>query len=292
MKRWLNEPLLHFLLAGGVLFAAYGWLNRGGEDAPRTVRITAAEVDWLRETWARQWQRPPTDQELRGLVADYLKESLLAREAEELGLGENDTVVRRRLAQKMEFLVQDTARLAEPSDEELRRLHVARGERYQEPARISFLQIFFKAAEGATAAKSALSIHDPRPPAELGDRTLLEREYHWVEEQEVSGVFGAEFATQVLALEPGQWHGPLSSGYGFHLVLVRERMPARARPFDEVRARMLEDWHREQQTRAHEQFFSVLLEKYDVVVDESVKPLLGPKADWMGRERVQRTQRN
>jgi hypothetical protein len=80
MRRWLKEPLLHFLVAGGLLFAAYGWLNRESVSTPNTVHITMAEVNWLRETWARQWQRPPSEQELRGLVTDYLKESLLARE--------------------------------------------------------------------------------------------------------------------------------------------------------------------------------------------------------------------
>jgi hypothetical protein len=94
------------------LFAAYAWLNRGGGAAPDAVCITTAEVHWLQEMWARQWQRPPNEQELRGLIADYVKEALLAREARALGLDEHDTVVRRRLAQKLEFLVQDTAHLA------------------------------------------------------------------------------------------------------------------------------------------------------------------------------------
>jgi hypothetical protein len=114
---------LHFLLVGGLLFAAYAWLDGGSDATPRVVRITAVEVNWLKDTWARQWQRPPSEQELRGMVADYAKEALLARHAHELGLAENDTVVRRRLAQKMEFLVQDTARLAEPGEDELRQLY-------------------------------------------------------------------------------------------------------------------------------------------------------------------------
>ena len=138
MRHWLKEPLLHFLVAGGLLFAAYAWLNRGGGEAPHAVPITATEVHWLKEMWARQWQRPPDEPELRGMVTDYVKEKLLAREARALGLDENDTIVRRRLAQKLEFLVQDTARLADPHEDELRQLYDTSRARYHTPARLSF----------------------------------------------------------------------------------------------------------------------------------------------------------
>jgi hypothetical protein len=101
--RMLREPLLHFLLIGGLLFATYSWLRRGACDdtAPAGVRITASEVAWLKETWSRQWQREPTREELRGLATEFLKEELLAREARAMRLDENDTIVRRRLAQKV-----------------------------------------------------------------------------------------------------------------------------------------------------------------------------------------------
>lgn len=209
MRGWFKEPLLHFLVAGGLLFAVYAWLNRGGGDEPRVVRITAAEVNWLRETWARQWQRPPSEQDLRGIVADYLKEELLAREARELGLEENDTVVRRRLAQKMEFLVQDTARLADPGENELREIYNANRARYQNPPRISFTQIYFTTEAAARQGLDQLATHGA---ADLGDRTLLERDYAEADEQAVRSLFGPEFAEKLFALEPGQWRGPVASG--------------------------------------------------------------------------------
>jgi parvulin-like peptidyl-prolyl isomerase len=273
MRHWLKEPLLHFLVAGGLLFAAYAWLNRGDGEAPRVIRITAAEVHWLKETWARQWQRPPNEQELRGLVADYVKEALLAREAREMGLDENDTIVRRRLAQKLEFLVQDTARLAEPSEEELRQLYDMSRARYQTPRRISFTQIYFKTE---AAARQGLEELATRSAAELGDPSLLENAYTQVDEQTVTSLFGRDFADRIFALELDQWHGPITSGYGFHLVRISERQAAQLRPFDEVRAQVLDEWYRSQQARANAQFFAGLLQKYDVVVEESIKPLLGP----------------
>ena len=277
MKRWLKEPLLHFLIVGGLLFAAYAWLNRGGGgDTPRVVRITAAEVDWLQTMWTRQWQRPPSKSELRGIVTDYLKEELLAREARELGLDDNDTVVRRRLAQKLTFLVQDTARLAEVEEDELRRHYDDNREFYQSPALISFTQIFFKTEAAARQGVEALRT---RSATELGDPSLLERDYARTDEQSVASLFGRQFAARVFALQAGHWHGPLASPYGFHLVRISERQAARARPFDEVREQVLDAWHRAQQDKASRQFFAALLKKYNVVVEANIKPLIGPLAE-------------
>lgn len=278
MKRWLKEPLLHFLLAGGLLFGVHTWLNRGSENEPRVVRVTAAEVNWLKETWSRQWHRPPDEQELRGLISDYVKEVLLAREARELGLDENDTIVRRRLVQKMEFIVQDTVRLAEPGEEALRRHYDDHRTRYQTPTRVSFTQLYFKTE---AAARRGLEELGAGPEGEPGDRSLLEREFVRADPQTVTSLFGPEFADRLFALDPGRWHGPVASGYGFHLVRIGERQAAQPHAFEEVRAQVVEEWHRSQQAKANERLFAELLEKYNVVVDKSVQPLIGPLAEVM-----------
>jgi hypothetical protein len=268
-----NEPLLHFLVFGAMLFGTYAWLNRGSVDEPHVVRITAADVNWLRVTWSRQWQRPPNDQELRGLVNDYLKEELLAREAKEIGLDEDDTIVRRRLAQKMEFLVQDTISLAEPGEDVLHRFYDSHRTEYQIPARASFMQVYFKTE---TAARRGLQVLAKLGPDEIGDPSLLGREYSETDEQTVANIFGKDFAASIFSIEPGSWQGPVASSYGFHLVRISERQAAQVRPFDQVRAQALDEWHRTQQTKVSEKFFAGLLKKYDVVVDQSIKSLIGP----------------
>jgi hypothetical protein len=265
--------LLHFVVVGALLFGTYAWLDREDDEQPRVVRITTAEVQWLAETWTRQWHHPPSEQELRGLVRDYLKESLLAREARELGLDENDTIVRRRLAQKMEFLAQDTTRLAEPGEDALRQFYDTRRAQYKTPARISFTQLFFKTE---AAARRALNQLDTRDSSNLGEPSLLERDHVLADEQAVASVFGPAFAAKLFALAPGPWHGPLASGYGFHLVQVHELQAETVRPFDEVRARVLDDWHGEQQAKASEQLLDLLLKKYDVVMDDGLEPVIGP----------------
>jgi hypothetical protein len=283
MQRLLKEPLLHFLVLGALIFAVYSWLNRSLPDnksAAGTVRITSNEIAWLKETWSRQWQREPTRDELRGLVTDFLKEELLAREARALGLDQNDTIVRRRLAQKLEFLVQDTSSLAEPTEEDLRRFYEANPERFQTDAHISFTHVFFrreKRASAATEAKAALDdLARGANPADFGDRLLVDSEIVDADMQSVAGQFGREFADAVFTLKPGAWNGPIESGYGLHLVRVSEVKPGKRRAFSEVKTQVLEYWREQRQRSDNEKYFASLLKKYDVVVDDSVKPLIGP----------------
>jgi parvulin-like peptidyl-prolyl isomerase len=125
----------------------------------------------------------------------------------------------------------------------------------------------------------------PAQAAELGDRSLLQQDFADLDEQAVASQFGAEFARAICTLEPGRWRGPLESGYGLHLVRVAEVRQPRQRSFAEVSAQVLEQWRSEKQKGADEAYFAGLLEKYDVVVDESVKPLLGPALVAKGRER-------
>jgi hypothetical protein len=272
-----KEPLLHFLLLGAALFGAYALLNRGTQTEPQQVqvRISEGDVQWLKETWARQWQREPTRDELRGLVTEYLKEELLSREAREMGLDQNDTYVRRRLAQKVEFLVQDASRLAEPTEDDLRTFYAAHPELFSEDARVSFTQVYFSREHRAGVAAARARLEASANPTELGDRLMVGSEFHDASEQTVAGQFGAEFARAVFALQPGAWHGPIESAYGLHLVRVSEKKSARPRAFAEVRAQALERWHDLQQRDNSERYFAGLLKKYDVVVDENVKPLVG-----------------
>jgi hypothetical protein len=288
MKRLIREPLLHFLLIGAVLFGAYVWRNRGapGESKLRQVRISEADVKWLNETWAKQWQREPTQEELRGLVTEFLKEELLAREAREMGLDQDDIVVRRRLAQKVEFLVQDTSQWVEPTEADLQKFYAAHPGRFSEPARVSFTQVYFSHKQRPDAAADAqaalVRLRYPQfstlnlQPSEQGDRLMLDSDFRDVGQQTVAGQFGDEFAAAVFALPAGDWHGPVQSGYGLHLVRVLSQTPAQQREFAQVRLQVLDRWREQRRQESNREYFAGLLKKYDVVMDESVKPLVGP----------------
>ncbi|SRR6266540_1708541 len=278
-----NEPLLHFLIFGTALFAVCAWLDNGKRDAQaagtKQVRITESDVHWLEEAWTRQWQRHPTREELRGLVTGYLREELLAREARELGLDQNDTFIRRWLAQKVQFLVQDTARPIEPTEDDLQKFYAAHPEQFVEEARVSFLQVYFSQdhPEEIAAALSRLRTSDN--PTVIGERLLVPSEFHDAGHQAVAGQLGEEFARSVFVLQPGKWHGPIVSGYGLHLVRVSTLKPARQRAFAEVKDKVLEAWRQKQQQAEREKYYAELEKKYEVAADESVKPLLGPMAE-------------
>jgi hypothetical protein len=285
--RLLREPLVHFALAGGLLFGAYSWLNRGGEGeggADRSIRVTEGDLAWIVETSTRQWQRPPTPDELRNLVAEYVREELLAREARELELDRDDTIVRRRLAQKMTFFLEDTARAAEPPEAELRALFERGRKRYETPPRTTFEQIYFnperrgeRAADDARRTLAALAKAGAAAEwTELGDRTLLPQTLADADDMAVSGQFGGELARAVAALAPGAWQGPIASEFGLHLIRVTARTEAEPRSFEEVRSEVVEAWRRDREAKAKATYFAGLLEKYDVEVDETVSPLLLP----------------
>jgi hypothetical protein len=274
---WLREPLLHFAAGGALLFAAYALLNPPAPASNAQVRIGAGEMKWLATTWQRQWGREPTVDELRVLVSDLVKEELLAREARELRLDENDTIVRRRLAQKLEFLLHDTARLTEPSDKELWRFYEASPDVFLSVPRVSFTQIYFRSERrsAATTALQELAGAGPADAARLGDRLLVEAEFRDAEPQAVAAAFGPEFARAVFQLPPGEWHGPLESGYGVHLVRVAAAQPAQRRDFEEVRPLVLERWREQQQREAEARFLQRLMAKYEVLIDDSVKAAIG-----------------
>jgi hypothetical protein len=277
----LREPLFHFLIAGALLFGGYEWWTRNARAAPAedAVMIGQGEVRWLRKTFASQWRREPTSKELSDLLATLVNEELLAREARALGLDQNDTIVRRRLAQKLTFVVEGTTRIAEPSEDELQRFYATRSERYGPTPQVSFRHIFFspgRRPDASADARAALSLisadSEARPPE--GDPLPLESEYVDINVQGVSSLFGPDFARTVWELTPGSWSGPVTSGYGVHLVVVLRRDQGEPRRFEDVRKTVLDDWRTWKAVETNEAFLGKLRNKYGVVVDAGAKLLL------------------
>ena len=230
------------------MFAGYNVLSRDDPPPSTTapIRVDDGEVRWLRETFASQWQRPPTETELFALVDGFVEEELLAREALALGLDQDDTIVRRRLAQKMAFLLDDAARLVKPADAELRTYYATKADRFLTPARVSFQQIYFSpndrpdAASDARAALKAIPV--AANPEAVGDPIALEPEFPDLDRQAVAGLFGEEFADAVFGLATGTWAGPVNSAYGLHLVRVTAVTPPTLLPFEAVRTKVFEEW--------------------------------------------------
>ncbi len=285
MKRLLREPLLHFLLIGGVLFAVYATLNRV-RPAPASstqIEITKGDIEQLRQAWQMQWKRPPTTDELDGLVAGEVRERVLAREAMKLGLDQDDTIVRRRLAQKLEFMLQDVATLPEPTEDELARYLAKNSAAYAAPARLSFSHIYFSATNRTDAeqdAKSALQRlrigNGESAATTYGDPFLLDFEFQDKPLSEIEQTFGHEFSAAVASLATGEWQGPVRSTYGWHLVKVTTRAAARVPTLADVRERVKRDFAEEQRRKTNDEVFERLKSQYVIVVQgrELLSPVL------------------
>lgn len=274
MKKVLREPLVHFLLLGGLLFLWFQW--KGGASGPGTNRIvvTPGQVLNLASGYTKTWSRPPSEDELKGLIDEYVKEEIATREAMALGLDRDDTVIRQRLRQKLEFLSGDDSASGPPSDTEIGEWVKAHPEAFGGELRLSFRQVFVRADRGKDAGREAeriLSRLRAAGPgtasADLGDATMLPGEMPPVTLREVSAVFGDDFARQLAEAPAGEWTGPLASSYGLHLVLVRERVEPEAPSLSAVRPLVTREILAERRKKELDELYEGLLAKYRVQIE-------------------------
>lgn len=274
LRTILREPLVHFILAGAAIFGIYTVVHKPAppDPADRKIRITQGDIEQLRRGWLSQWQRPPTPAELQDLVANRVKEEVLSREALQLGLDRDDLIVRRRLAQKFEFLSQDLLAVREPTDADLTAFLAEHTDRFQVRTLLNFSQVYLSQDRGRKApeedAKNVLDqLRAGADPATLGDPSILESEVHNRAEDEVSRQFGGSFAAGVVQLEPGVWSGPLRSVYGWHLVKAAPRSPGRLPALAEIRSAVAKDWTDEQRRQANEDLLRRLRGRYDITIE-------------------------
>jgi hypothetical protein len=272
----IREPLVHFLLIGAAIFGFYS-LGADQEVTARGDRIVVSrgDVERLSSRWEKRWQRPPTADEARNLIREHVREEVLYREALALGLDRDDTVIRRLLRQKFEFVTQDLAVAREPDAAELSAFYEVNSQRYRTPPRFSFTQIFFnidrRGAAGEHEARLALASLRNGPGdaglAGLGDGHMLDDTYRDATMQEIEALFGRDFSDDLSRLESGVWSGPIASGYGLHLVRLDSRNGGEVPPLAEIAERVRADWAYEQRQQANEAIYRQLLTRYEVIVE-------------------------
>lgn len=275
--KFYREPLFHFLLIGAAIYALYGaFAEPAAEENGDTIVVSAGEVRWMHTSWLKRWNRPPTERELDGLIEQYIRETVLYREAVAMGLDQQDQVIRRRLAQKLEFLAKDLVALTPPTDEKLKEYFAKHRKRYQAPVRYTFTQVFLdpdkrgdSTVADAEKIKAELiaegdAIEDP---GALGDGLMLQSYYPNKDAVEIQKNFGGGFMKSLAELSPGQWHGPILSGYGVHLVFVSHVHEPPAPVFADVRERVEQDWRSDRSEELNEEFYVNLRDRYAVVVD-------------------------
>jgi hypothetical protein len=283
-SRVLQEPLVHFLvLATGLFVLAHFWGESRASAEPDTIVVSEAQVLSLAQMWQRARQRPPTKEELQGVIDDYINEEVFYREALAMGLDRDDTVIRRRLRQKLEFVAEDLADIVEPTEEQLQKWLDRHPEQFRLEARATFTQVFLNpqlrgdslGSDVARLLEELSRSEDPADPAELGDRLLLSAFQKDLRESEIANLFGREFASRLLALEEGKWIGTIESGYGVHLVRLKERIKGRAPKLEEVRDSVRREWYAARRAASKEDFYRSLRQRYEIIVQmpgENVGP--------------------
>lgn len=276
MKPVFKEPLLHFLLLGAAIFVAYGFVSKRGTLEPGKIVITQGQIEHLATGFAKTWQRPPTEEEMAGLIRDHVREEVFCREAVALGLDQDDTVIRRRLRQKMEFVSDDIASQTEPTDADLTTYLQAHPDTFRVEPRITFQQVYLNPQKhGDKLAQDAAQLlvrlnqdGDKADIAALGDSLLLEHDFTATPAGEIAKQFGDEFATKLDELQAGQWQGPIESGYGVHLVKISARSEGSLPALVDVRDAVRREWDNARRLETNEAFYQNLLKHYKVSIEQ------------------------
>ena len=270
--------MLHFLVLGAALFGAFSMVEKKDAEAPTKVVISASRVATLADRFARTWRRPPTEQELQGLVEDYIRDEIFYREGRAAGLDRDDFVIRRRVRQKMEFLVEDMA-AAEPSDEQLAAYLASNPERFRTDDRLTFHQIFLSATRRGSAlegdakqiAETLVRASAAVDTAMIGDPFLLGEEFREMSRSDVARTFGEGFAEHLTAVASGRWQGPIPSSFGAHFVFVDERVKGSLPPLDTIREAVRREWQNARQIEAEQKLYRSLRDRYQIVVEMPTK---------------------
>jgi hypothetical protein len=277
LKRCLREPLLHFLLLGVVLFAVYGYLHRGrgGVESSKQIALSLDDLRTMEVYFESQWHRPPTPQEFQAMVEDKIREEVLYREGLAMGLDKDDAIVKRRMAQKMQFLAEDVAAAHEPSTSELKTWFDKNTSKFALPSRYGFRHIYFspdkrgKNAQGDAANALTKIAGQPEGSAfaaSVGDRFMFQDYYGDRTPSAVAKEFGPQFAVALEKLKPGSWQGPVESGYGWHLVFVDTVIPGRIPAFEEIEPDVKTAWLGEQKSTAWQKAYAEMRAKYTVLL--------------------------
>jgi hypothetical protein len=281
--------LVHFLALGGLIFAANAILHPSTGADPHRIEIGRADIDRIRALYAQQWGAAPEAADMPNLVDNYVRSEILFREGASLGLAADDSVLRNRVMQKMEFLLQDSTAVQSPSDAEMERYLEAHAATYRVPEQIAFTQIYFSSSRrgdrAEADARAVLASLGPAPPTELvarGDPFMLPANFAPQSRADLERDFGAEFAAAAFALPVGSWQGPVRSVFGLHLVRVEAHEQSRLPPLSEVRDRVHDDLTAERFRQANDAAYAKIRSRYRVVLstDALAEPM--PAAEASG----------
>lgn len=279
LRRWLREPLLQFLLIGLVLFVVYDTLHpaSNAETESNRIVLTPDDFEQLGVTWLAQGRPPPNAEQMQSLIELRVREEVLYREALALGLDKGDEIVKRRLAQKMEFLAEGASVNTDPPADTLRIWFRDNQQRFALPPRVSFRQLYFSPDQrGEHSREDAVRVMTQltgKPgnwegAAALADPFMDQDYYGDRSVEDLAKLFGLNFAQDIAGLKPGAWQGPIESGYGWHLVFIDTFVPGRVPAFEEIEPEIKAEWIEDQRLQAKRKAYETMRARYQVVLPE------------------------
>ncbi len=288
MKRLIREPLLHFVVLGAALFAIDASLRENsGPAGDDQIVVSRGRIANLAALFEKTWQRAPTSAEVRTLVDDFVLEEALYREGKALGVDIDDTVIRRRVRQKMEFALEDIIEHEAATDPQLEEWLAEHPERYTRPSRYRFRQLYLNperhvttlAADAERALASVRALDEDADPRQIGDPSVMEHAFPDASVAEVVSTFGEAFTESLADLPIGEWTGPVRSTFGLHIVRVDARTPGTLPPLDDVRASVERDWSFAERAAASKRFYGDLVARYRLVIEwpENMQSQTEPK---------------
>ena len=272
MNKVLKEPLFHFLLLGIGLFIIYGIVSNDQANE-ETIVINDFDVDNIITSWEMQWKRLPTDEELKSLILQNIKQEIFYQEALKMNLDHNDEIIKRRLSQKMQFLSSDIASLNEPGDEDIKAYYKEHLDAYMSQISYQMYQIIFSPDNHKNPKAVAqnhlqkLMAQDPKMGADLGDNMPFPFYFEAVDDNELNRQFGLNFTQELEKVETNQWTGPVKSGFGYHLVFITDKKESSPIPLTEIQADVLRDLEYENQKKMNEMIFEEFRKNYNIEYD-------------------------
>jgi hypothetical protein len=271
MRKLFKEPITIFILTGVLLYLIHSWIVQSDPGAGEKIFVSNDQVEQLISRFSRTWMRPPTESEVRNIIDNYIRNEVFYREAVAMGLDQNDPVIRQRMRQKMEMLMDDMAGSTVPGDQMLRNYMNENKEKFRLEHRISFIQVYLNPEAHQNMESDVQSIlnriKSGADPQEFGDPTLLGYEYKQLTESEITRQFGADFTNQIVQANAGEWTGPVYSGLGTHVIKVTRRIEGRMPELSAVRNIVEREWMVERTKELKKAAYQKLLQNYEIVYE-------------------------
>lgn len=239
LMRLSREPLLHFALLGGMIFAADAALHPAAKDE-KVITVTKALRQSFIESFDEDKERTPSDDQLQKRIDAWVASEILYREGKALAVDRGDEMIRDRIAFKMQLLIFDQIRISKPTEEQLQAWFAENHARFDEPERVSFY--ITPPTDQTTAQRQLEDIIQQHESVELQQRTraVLARPV-----ASLAASFGEDFRDALLSMPQGQWK-MLRSKEGWHVARLDSRREGALASLEKVRDEAARIWQTEE----------------------------------------------